>query len=63
MKLEPSEVAGLMGMIALPQSFKIVYGFISDNINIFGSKRKGHIILMTLLCSLSMALIMNFGVI
>ena len=59
MKLEPAEVAGLMGMVAIPQSFKIIYGVISDNIKILGSKRKGHIILMTILCIISMALIME----
>lgn len=34
-----------MGMNAIPWSFKILYGFISDNFLIFGTRRKGHILL------------------
>ena len=50
-----------MGIIALPWSFKIFYGFCSDNVKIFGSKRRGHILLNTVCCSLSMIAVMLFG--
>lgn len=59
--LEPAEVTVYMGLIALPWSFKIFYGFTSDNIRIFGSKRRNHILLNTVLCSVSMVGIMLFG--
>ena len=62
LKLEPGEVTAFMGIIAMPWSFKIFYGFSSDNIKIFGSKRRGHILLNTMTCSLSMLAIMIFGV-
>ena len=29
----------------IPESFRIVYGFISDNYTLYGSKRRSHIIL------------------
>lgn len=45
MRLEPAETAALMGMNAIPWSFKILYGFISDNFLIFGTRRKGHILM------------------
>ena len=49
MKLEPAETTAFMGMNALPWSFKILYGFISDNFLIFGTRRKGHIIMNILM--------------
>lgn len=51
-----------MGIIAIPWSFKIFYGFSSDNIKIFGQKRRTHIMLNTFLCSVSMIALMLFGV-
>ena len=59
--LEPAEVTAFMGLIAIPWSFKIFYGFSSDNIRIFGQKRRTHILLNTFLCSMSMIAIMLFG--
>lgn len=61
LKLEPAQTTFFMGIIAIPWSFKIFYGFSSDNIRIFGSKRRGHILLNTVSCSLAMAAIMLFG--
>ena len=51
-----------MGIIALPWSFKILYGFISDNISVFNSKRKGYIILNTICCAISVGLLILFGI-
>lgn len=59
--MEPAEVTFFMGVIALPWSFKIFYGFASDNIRIFGSKRRVHILLNTAICSVAMLCIMLFG--
>ena len=50
-----------MGLIAIPWSFKIFYGFSSDNIKVFGSKRKGHLLVCAACCILSMAAIIIFG--
>lgn len=61
MKLEPAEVQAYMGIIAIPWSFKIVYGFMSDNLTVFNSKRRGHILLNCSCCILSMSAIMAFG--
>jgi uncharacterized membrane protein len=61
LKLEPAEVTMYMGIVAMPWSFKIIYGFIGDNVRIFGSKRKGHIMMNTLCCSMAMVALMTFG--
>ena len=62
LKLEPAEVTMFMGIVAMPWSLKIIYGFIGDNVRIFGSKRKGHIMMNTLLCSIAMISLMTYGV-
>lgn len=61
LKLEPAEVQAYMGIIAIPWSFKIIYGFMSDNVKIFNSKRRGHILMNSGCCILSMSSIMLFG--
>ncbi len=59
--VEPAETQELLGMVAIPWSFKIFYGFSSDNIKLFGSKRKGHLLICSGCCILSMAAIIIFG--
>lgn len=50
-----------MGLISVPWSFKIVYGFMSDNISVFNSKRRGHVLMNAACCMTSMASIILFG--
>ena len=44
--LEPEEFAIYISIIFLPWSFKIIYGLISDNIPLYGLKRKSYVVLM-----------------
>ena len=44
--LEPGRVQTLQAFTMLPWSFKIIYGLISDNFPIFGSRRKSYLLLM-----------------
>lgn len=46
--LDPGYVQILNSFITLPWSFKILYGLISDNFPIFGSKRRSYCILLSL---------------
>jgi len=62
MKLNPAEAQAFIGVIAIPWSFKIIYGFSSDNLKVFNSKRRGHLLMNTMCCILSMAVIIIFGV-
>jgi hypothetical protein len=39
-------MAGLMSMIYLPWSVKILYGLLSDNLPLFGSRRKSYCVLL-----------------
>lgn len=41
--LEPSYLQFLTGIIMLPWSIKIVYGFLSDNVPVFGSRRRSYL--------------------
>ena len=50
-----------MGIIALPMSFRIVYGFMSDNVPALGSRRRGHIIMNCICCITSMAALITMG--
>mmetsp|Transcript_4881 Transcript_4881/g.3333 ORF Transcript_4881/g.3333 Transcript_4881/m.3333 type:complete len:89 (+) Transcript_4881:286-552(+) len=47
--LEPSYTQFLSSFIYIPWSVKIVYGLISDNIPIMGSRRKSYLIIFGLL--------------
>lgn len=49
MKLEPNEVTEIMALTMIPWGIKILYGLISDNIPMCGTKRKSYIIIMGLL--------------
>ena len=61
MKLDLSEVEYFLAIISLPWSFKIIYGFMSDNIKFFNTKRKSHLIVNAGCCILSMSAIISFG--
>lgn len=61
MKLEPAETTALMGMNAMPWSFKILYGFFSDNFLIFGTRRKGHMLMNIGLCMGTIIAVMFAG--
>jgi predicted MFS family arabinose efflux permease len=43
--LEPDETQSFTSTINLPWLFKILYGFISDNVQLFGSHRKSYVVL------------------
>ena len=60
MGLELGEVEYLLAIVSLPWSFKIVYGFMSDNLKVFETKRKGHLILNITCCILAISLILIF---
>ena len=44
MHCEPSDMAKYNSLIGLPWSFKVFYGLITDNVPIFGLKRKPYLI-------------------
>ena len=46
-----------LAVCTLPFSFKIFYGFIADNIAIFGSKKKSWLLIMTAIQFLTMTVI------
>ena len=43
--LDPSEVQRWMSFITFPWTIKILYGIISDNLVIFGSRKRSYIII------------------
>ena len=57
MHLEPGEVQLLKAFAILPWSLKIVYGLISDNVPLFGSRRKSYILFFSMLQCLTMWLL------
>jgi hypothetical protein len=44
--LDPGEMAVYISIIHIPWSLKILYGLISDNVPIFGTKRKSYLVIM-----------------
>lgn len=61
LKLEVAEVQVFMGIVCIPWSFKIFYGFMSDNVSILGSKRRVHVLMNTACCMVAMMSIILFG--
>ena len=55
--MDPGRVQTLQAFTFLPWSIKIVYGLISDNFPIFGSRRKSYLLIMSLLQFLSMIIL------
>lgn len=60
MDQEPSDMAFYNSLGSLPWSFKIFYGLITDNVPIFGLKRKPYIIFFTLLKSVMLFLVYQY---
>ena len=58
---EPSQMQSLFATINLAWSVKILYGLISDNIPIFGSKRKSYLVIGAFIQVLTMSLLATFG--
>ena len=52
--LDPGHVQTIQAFTFLPWSIKIFYGLISDNIPIFGSRRKSYLLIMAVVQFLSM---------
>ena len=51
-----------MSIVMLPWSVKIIYGLISDNVPLFGSKRKSYVVLMGLIEFISLISIYVFEI-
>lgn len=49
MGLDPGEMQIYTSIIHIPWSFKILYGLISDNVPICGTRRKSYLIIMGVL--------------
>jgi hypothetical protein len=49
MHLDPGEVTQIWAIIYIPWGTKLLYGLISDNISLCGTKRKSYIVVMGLL--------------
>lgn len=58
--LDPGEMTLYMSIIHIPWSVKIIYGLISDNVPIMGTRRKSYIVLMGILQFCSLAFIFAF---
>jgi len=58
--LEPSYMAQLSSISGLPWSIKLLYGLLSDNVPMFGSKRRSYVVLMGLFQFLSLLLVFLF---
>ena len=61
LSLEPAEVQLYMGIIAMPWSFKFIYSFMSDNIQLFNSRRRNHILINSFINIVSISLLMKYG--
>lgn len=59
-ELEPGKLQTLIATIQIPWSFKIIFGFISDNVPLFGSKRKSYLIVGAVVQILSMLTLAMF---
>jgi hypothetical protein len=53
--IEPAKAQVLGTMAMLPWAFKLLYGIISDNYPIFGSKRRLYMIILSVIAGISMA--------
>ena len=52
--LEPGEAQRLTGIIMMPWAIKILYGLISDNLPICGSRRKSYLFVAAMVYTISM---------
>ena len=55
--LEPGRVQSIQAFTNIPWSIKIVYGLISDNVPIMGSRRKAYLVIMAIFQFVSMVLL------
>ena len=55
--IDPGDMTKHMSLIHLPWSIKILYGLISDNIPVFGTRRKSYIVIMGLVQFLSLSIL------
>ena len=58
---KPYTQATISSLKSLPSTFKLVFGFISDNIPLFGYRRKSYMLLGWGITSLSMFLLLFFS--
>ena len=49
LKLDPGVMTGYVSLIMFPWSIKILYGLVSDNVPIAGTRRKSYVIICGLL--------------
>jgi hypothetical protein len=61
LEVEPARVQLYMGFIAIPWSLKIIYGFMSDNIKVFNSRRRGHVMMNCICCITAIGNVLVFG--
>jgi len=59
--MQPEAMQEYISMISIAWSIKIVYGLISDNIPIFGTRRKSYIIMMGLIQFISAFWVFTFN--
>lgn len=62
LKLDPGVMTGYMSLISITWSVKILYGLISDNLPVAGTKRKSYVIIMGFLQFLSLLSVYAFEI-
>jgi hypothetical protein len=60
LKLEPGSMQAYTSIIHIPWSLKIIYGLISDNVPIFGYRRKSYIVIMGLIQFIALYSVFHF---
>lgn len=60
MGLDPSTMAYLSSVTMIPWSVKILYGLLSDNVPIMGTRRKSHVVIMGALQFISLVSVFLF---
>lgn len=60
LKLDPGEQQAMLSIVHLPWSFKILYGLISDNVPILGTRRKSYLVVMGIIQFLALFSIYAF---
>lgn len=60
MNQDPGDMALYNSLITLPWSFKVIYGIITDNVKIFGLKRRPYLIFFGVLQGIMMCLAYSY---
>ena len=60
--MQPEAMQEYISVLAIAWSIKIVYGLVSDNIPIFGTRRKSYVIIMGLIQFLSAFWVFMFNI-